>query len=395
MVIKAYNPETEGLEKTYLSQTVQASSNQLKVKNADRIGANKRILIGEMGMEQSEIVTTTTGGSSTQINLSGNTQYAHTADEPIYLLIFDQVMFYRAASADGTYTLLSGGTVGIDVDNREDVTVFNDTTGTGTSFYKYKFYNSITAEESVYSDYISAEGYGEKTIGSVIDAVVKRVKDTGFAILSADDYLNIGSEVNQDISSQSERPYNFTRKFVLLDRVADQGYIDLPEDYYKFKQLEYTNTVGSYPRTKPLTPINIANFNSRYGTVAKSDYLSRVALDDEAKRILISPTPRTGATDAFQLWYYRELGDFKNPSDVVMTPNTLIYKYKFMAEFYSVKAENDPSYGNLATKYEQKYGNELMKLQRTNRKDVGTARSFMDSANTTSNTYTEGKRYHM
>ncbi len=127
--------------------------------------------------------------------------------------------------------------------------------------------------------------------------------------------------------------------------------------------------------------------------MATSDNVSRVALDDETKRLLLKPTPRTGAVGAFRVWYYRELGAFENLTDEVLTPNTLIYRYKFMAEFYAAKAETDGSFGNLSTKYEQKYGNELMKLQRSNRKDVGTPRSFMDSARSSSNVYTEGKRY--
>lgn len=391
MIVTAWNPETEGLEKTYLASVVQAASNSLTVKNAERILQNSRILIGEMGMEQTEMMTVGASGTTTTLPLTGNTKFAHSADEPVYKMRYDKVLFYRAPAADGAYELIA--TVDIDVDNRDLKTEYEDTGGSGSSFYKTKFYHSISGEETDFSDYISAAGYGDKTIGGVIEEAVSRVKDAEYTVLTSADYLVIASEVNYDINGQSERPYRFTGKTVLLDRVAGQDYIDLPADYYKFDSLEYLNNIGSYPSTKRLTPITLDKFYTGYGAQASSDLLSRIALDDEQKRMLLKPAPRTAATGAFRVRYYRELGAFKSLQDEVLTPNTLIYRYKFMAEYYAEKATTDPSFGNLSTKYEQKYGNELMKLQRSNRKDVGTARDFMDASRTSSTPYTEGKRY--
>lgn len=391
MLVTAWNPETEELEKTYLSKVVQAGTNSLDVKNADRITQNSRILIGEMGMEQTEIATVGAGATSKVLPLTGNLTFAHSADEPIYKLRFDQVLFYRSDSPDGVYELIA--TVPLDVDNRDLMTQYNDPGGSGASFYRTKLLNSITFEETDFSDYISAEGYGKRTIGAVIEASVRRLKDSEYAVLTSQDYLDIATEVNYDISSQSERPYNFTRKSVTLDRIANQPYLQLPDDYYKFKSLEYSNGTGSQTRSTRLEPVSLSSFYTGYGAMAASDSISRISLDDETKRILLKPTPRTFAANAYRVWYYRELGEFQNLTDEVLTPNTLIYRYKFMAEFYSAKAETDSAFGSLATKYEAKYGNELMKLQRSNRKDVGTPRSFMDASRTSSSVYTEGKRY--
>ena len=391
MLVTAWNPETEELEKTYLSKVVQAGTNSLDVKNADRIPQNSRILIGEMGMEQTEIATVGADPTSKVLPLTGNLTFAHSADEPVYKLRFDQVLFYRSDAADGVYELIA--TVPLDVDNRDLMTQYNDVDGNGTSFYRTKLLNSITFEETDYSDYISAEGYGKRTIGAVIEASVRRLKDSEYTVLTSRDYLDIATEVNYDISSQSERPYNFTRKSATLDRIANQPYLQLPDDYYKFKNLEYSSGLGNQIRSTRLEPVSLGSFYTGYGSMSSSDSPSRIALDDENKRILLKPAPRTFAANAYRVWYYRELGEFENLTDEVMTPNTLIYRYKFMAEFYAAKAETDNSFGNLSTKYEQKYGNELMKLQRSNRKDVGTPRSFMDSARNTSTVYTEGKRY--
>lgn len=393
MIVSAWNPSTEELEKTNLSAVVQIGATSLSVKNSDRLPENSLLMVGEMAMEQTELlkVGPYTITPTTRVNLVAATKFAHVADEPVYKMRYDKILFYRSATADGTYSLIS--TQDVDVDNSDGKTYYEDLTGTGTSFYKTKFYNSVTFEETEFSDYISAEGYGEKSIGSVIEKVVRKVKDEGYTVLSSEDYLDIATEVNDDISSQSERPYDFMRKSALLNRTAGQDYLTLPQNYFKFYQLEYTNTVGGVPRRSGLDPISLEKFNTGYGAVATSDSISRIALDEENRKILIKPKPRTTSVGAFRLWFYEDLAEFTDLSQQVKTPNTLIYRYKFLAEYYTAKSERDPAFGRLGERYEQKYGNELMKLQRSNRKDVGTPRSFMDADRSSSVASPYRRRY--
>lgn len=393
MIISLWNPETEGLERTNLTSTVQVGATVIKVQNTDRYPVDAFLLIGEMGTEQAEIKKVLTKDSATQLTLAAGTLFAHSETEPVYKMRYDKIQIYRSTTADGTYTLID--TVDIDVDNRDFITKYQDSTGTGSSFYKIRYYNSVSFEETDFSDYISAEGYGQKTIGAVIESVVRFGKDAGYSVLTSEDYLDLASEVNNDIESQSERPYTFMRKFKAISRIAGQGYIDLPEFYFKFFKLEYTNTVGSYPRNNTYKPIPRNKFDN-YQSITGSDYLRVITLDEDNKRILLKPAPRTNGANAFGLWYYEELREFKEMSQSVQTPNALIYRYKFLAEFFSVKSRDDPQFGAQATRYEQKYGNELLKLQRSNRKDVGTDRSFMDSNRASSPTYIgDGKAYKL
>lgn len=379
MIISAWNPTTEELEKTNLSATVQSGATSLTVKNTDRIPQNNIIMIGEMGMEQTELSITVapTTTPDNRINLNAGLAFAHASDEPVYRMRYDEILFYRSTSQDGAYELINSQK--IDVDNKDKKTYYQDTMGSPSSFYKTKYRNSITFEETEFSDYISAEGYKVTSIGSVIGSVVRRIKDMGYAVLTEEDYLDLANEVNDDIKAQSERPYMFMYQEALLDRVANQDYIELPEDYVKFDFLEYVNSVGGYPRTKRLTPISRKQFDTAYGIAGKTDMISRVTLDGLNKRILLKPTPRTSAAGAFKLWYYAGMKEFTDPSQEVQTPSPLIYRYKFLSEAYTVKSEVDPSFAAQAQKYEAKYGNELMKMQRMNRQDVGSARSFMDS----------------
>lgn len=392
MIVTSWNPETDDLEKTFLTATVQKGTTVLPNQNTNRFAVNDFILIGDMGEEQAELAKISAVNPNNEITIDPGLKFSHTSDTPVYRMRYDKVHFLSSTSADGSYSLLEE--VDIDVDNKDLQTTYQDVLGTGSSFYKTRYYNSQTSEESVLSDYISAEGYNKVSIGKVIEAVVRRVKDVGYSVLTSEVYLDIANEVNDDIESQSERPYGFMRKPVLLNRVAGQGTIDLPEDYFKFYDLEYTNTVGQIPRTERLKPMSAENFSGQHD-IAQSDYVRAITIDEVAKTLLLKPIPRTNGMGAYKLRYYAQLAEFEDLSQEVQTPNTLIYRYKFLAEWYGAKAETDPSYGALSTKYEQKYGNELMKLQRSNRKDVGTDRSFMDSARVTSGPSYGGKAYHL
>lgn len=391
MIVSAWNPPTDELEKTYLSSVVYKDNTQMSVKNNQGITQNDVVLIGEMGMEQSEIATLASVTGNQTITAANGLKFSHSPDEPVYKLRYDQILFYRSDSIDGLYTLIH--TTSIDVDNRDGITYYKDEAGTSNSYYKTRYRHSVSSVESDMSDPISAEGYAQESIGNVIETVVSRVKDKGYSILTVEDYLALGDEVNHDITSQSDKPYDFMRESVSLDRVAGQNYLDLPEDYHKFDWLEYGNNFGGAQRSGRLIPISLKKFHVGYGNVRESDNITRIALDGD--RILIHPTPRTNGTGVFTLHYYSDLAPFTDPSQIVKTPNTLIYRYKFLSEAYAVKAETDPSFGALSTRYEQKYGNELMKLQRFNRKDVGTARSFMDSQRTSSLSNVSRRRYKL
>lgn len=380
MITSAYNPGTSQLEKTYLSQYVAENSASLAVKNTDRFAITKRIMIGRGGDERTEILTTGTVTAPNTIAVTTNTQFAHNGDDPVYLLQYDKIKFYRSATKTGTYSLVT--TVDIDVDNTDGVTKYDDATGSATDYYKVTYYNSISTDESEFSSPTRAQGYDSKSIGKVINEHISQVSDTGFTILSMDDYLNLAQEVNDDMQTQTLKPYGFLKKVIALNTVAAQGYIDLTTevtDFWKFNYLVYTWGSGSQARKYKIDePISAEAFLRKYSDVnyLDSDELMDVAIDEENDRILLGPAPKTSRTGVVELYYYKTFDNISDPGDIVETPNTLVYKYKFRAEYYAAKAEGDKQMIGLADRYDAKYGNEVVKMQRTNRVDVGTPRSF-------------------
>lgn len=376
MLITLYNPETDNLERSYLTTQHNAGLTLLTVKNNDRFAASQRILVGEMGQERTEVVTTSGITGTTQVNLSTATAFAHDTDDPVQVLVYDQIELWRSTSETGTYTLLT--TLNIDVDNAEGVTRYDDTTGTTTSWYKIKYAHSLTTAETDFSDPMQATGYSTKTIGKVIDEVIRRTRDQSYSVFGIDEYIDIANEVNRDLITQTHRPYRFLKAVTTLNTVAGQNYVVLPTNLWKFDRVEFTHTLGGQSRSYGITPITMEKWDSRYNSSfwSSSDELRDVALDETENRLYLGPTPKTSLTGKIQLFYYKTFTDFDGVGDLVETPNTLIYKYKMLAEYYTAKSESDNQYARLSQKYEQQYGAEVVKMQRVNRLDVGTPREI-------------------
>jgi hypothetical protein len=378
MIVTAFNPETDDLEKTYLSAYLPEGSTIVAVKNNDKFVADRRILMGRLGDERSELLTTDTiNANKISMVLDAATKFAHNADDPLYMLDYDQVNFYRKNNLAATPTLMH--TEDIDVDNSELVTRWEDASSLPTHYYQTSYSNSITGAESELSDPVPATGFTTATAGNIIDQVVRRVRDTSYNVLTIDEYVDIMNEVGSDLITQAHRPYRFLRREVILDTVAGQNYIELPEDLWKFYKIRLSNNSGNYQRFFGRDPLSKEQFTDRYenNQTSAQDNILDFAIDEESGRLLIYPTPLTAQTGVVKLVYYKKFDTITDVGDPIETPNNLIYRYKLMAEFYSAKSETDNQWDKLARKYEDKYGNEIVKMQRVNRLDAGTPRSMM------------------
>lgn len=395
MIVSAWNPETTDLERTNLTVLSAIGASALAVKNADRVAYNNILLLGGMGYETSEVISVGVAGlTTTNIPLVGTTKFAHAADDPVYVLRYDKVLFYSSTSVGGTKTLISTQT--IDVDNVDKKTYYDDVTGTSGTYYWTKYQNSYTLEETDYSSPIKASGPTKDSVAQVIEVAVDRLGDPGYTLITVEGYMALAQEVNDDLVSQTSRPYKFLRRVAPIARTASIGYIPNPTDYFKFDWLEYDNTVNGITRSRQLIPIPMRQFirNNQTGTVIyKGDYTTTIALDEENNRILIRPVPLTTQAAAYQLYYYKNFTPITDISQVVETPNSLVYKYKFLAEGYRVKAQRDSQFMTLANFYETKYGNEIVKMQRMTVKDVGTGKSFSSSEEVSSQPHYPTRRY--
>lgn len=159
MLIKVFNNLDITAPYSYLSSNVSSGGGTLPVKNINAFSASWAIQVGKTGEEQSEVkVLAASVPSGTALIITGTTTFDHVADTPVYALKFDKVIFKRSTTGTaGVATAMTNGTVTITPDGT--VTIFDDTTGAASYAYKTQFYNSVTAEVSDESDWITSDGF--------------------------------------------------------------------------------------------------------------------------------------------------------------------------------------------------------------------------------------------
>lgn len=391
MTIPVLNFETTGLEKSYLSNPYSAAVTAISVKNNNRFAANDRVMIGEMGQEKTEIVTVSSINANGNDMVVGATVFSHSADDPIYKLPFDQVKYYRSTTtATGTYTVIS--TQNLDVDNAELTTSYDDTGGTATYFYKFTFYNSISAVESAYSDVIGGSGWRREQVGNIIDEILQEVSDNNEQHVTRQELLGYFNDVNDDLQVNAARPYEFLHTRTTLTRTAARNYIDFPVDsnnkqtMWMFDRMDYnftdstTTPVTDTTTTIPVMPME--EFRNTYtdntiSTTTETDAVPlAMTLDTSVNRFRFSSPFLTTTGNVFYLHYWKYFNVIDSEGDIIETPTPKIYKLYCKAMFYRKRAIADLTLSSNAGQYYTDYQAEKAKYSVINRKDAGTPRSF-------------------
>lgn len=174
MLLKINNPTDETREKTSLSGPVNAGETQLVVLNTTGFSANDFIVIRKIGDEQTELRQISSVSAGT-INVTSSVGYSHTTGIDVFKIPFNQIEISRKTSASGTFSVLA--TVDIQPDSLQ--TVYDDTNGQSTYFYRVRFFNSYSGQYSSYSGTLAGTGAATSQSGSMVDIVLHRVNDEG------------------------------------------------------------------------------------------------------------------------------------------------------------------------------------------------------------------------
>ncbi len=375
MLIRAYNPDLEGLENTTLTQYIAGGVTALVVQGNQGFVNGDKILIGEMGTENAEIVAITGAVTAGTALTVGTTVFPHNADDPVTRLRYDQVRFYKASSVSGSYSILA--TVNIDVDNSDLQTSYDDTVGSASNFYKISFYNSVTTAETDQSDPVQGTGYPRGSVGFLQEEILREIGDRDERNVSREDLIAWCNEVNDDLITRARKPYKFLKRESEVDATADT-YIPYPTDMWKFDRLEYTWSVGGQDTTREFYPIPQEEFRliDFDGNAVSSDDLMFVSLDDVNEVFKTFPKFLTTQTDAVLIHYYKTFTEIDSPSDLFETPNPMVYKLYCLAKYFRSLAKGDSNFLTLSDRYFSDYALQVTKLQRANDTNVGTPLSF-------------------
>lgn len=392
MLIPVYNPETIDYEKSYLADDYSAGVDTINTKNNDRFAANDRIMIGEMGQEKTEVVTVSAVNSTNDTGLTiGLTQFPHSADDPITVLQFDQVKFYRSTTGStGTYSVLA--TVSLDVDNETLQTVYDDTSGLSTYYYKVSFYHSVDAIESALSDPIPGSGWLRDQVGHILDEVLQEVSDLQEQHVTRGELIGYFNDVNDDLTTNVSKPYTFLHTRSALTRTANRNYLDFPTDsngrqtMWKFDRMDYnftdTDTDPDTDNTNTITVLPMDEFRNRYpdntisATTVTDAKPNHMTLDTSINRFRFSHPAETTASNVFYLHYWKFFTAIDSEGDQIETPTPKIYKLYIKGMYYRKRAVTEPSYNAIADRWMADYIIEKNKYKPVDRKDAGTPRGF-------------------
>lgn len=387
MVVVGYNPSVENLEKSYLNADFAAGVTTLSVRNTDNFADNDFLLVGAPGSENAEIVQVGAAVSDENDITVGATSFPHSASDPVYVLRYNQIKFYRSTTTiDGSYSNVA--TVGIDVDNKEGKTLYDDATGLSSYFYKISFYNSESTVESSLSDPIPGSGYARTQVGSVVNDFLTEVGDLQQEYMTVPQIVSLMNEVNDDIIGQSRKPYRFLETSATASLVADSDRVALPTDLWKLDRVKYTSTdvAGSIiTKVIPIISIEEMEYNKyRENDIAATlvDDVHELAIDNTTNELVVYPTPTSAGTDVFTIYYYAGMGTFDSLSDSVQTPNPRLYKLFLLGRYYRIRAQKESSFLNLSDRYINDYNTEIVKLQRAQKVDVGSTMSMLPDART-------------
>jgi hypothetical protein len=390
MIVTAFNPPLDDLEKTYISTAVSAGATALPVKNNNSFAALDRILVGEQGRERTDLLGVSSVSGATTITASSGTSYGHDPDEPVYRLRYDQVKFYRSTTGStGTYSVLT--TANLDFDNEEGITTYDDTSGLSTYYYKVSYYNSASTLESALSDPVLGAGYVRNSVGFLQDEILREIADEDEKTIDKTELLGYFNECSDDLQTRAKRPYDFLRTRTTLTRTAARNYIDFPTDssgnqtMWKFDRLDYNFTDST---TSPVTDltytlrvISSEEFRNTYqdntiDSTTEDDNTQIMALDTSVNRFRFWPPFETTGAAAFYLHYWKYFTQLDSEADLFETPTLRPYKLFALGKYWRKRAATDSDFMVLSDRYLGDYEREVTKLNKTNNIDGGSPKSI-------------------
>lgn len=391
MIITAFNPLTDGLEKTFLSQSYPISVTSVEVKNNQRLNSNDRLLLGEMGLSQTEIITAGAPNANGTTLAIGSTLFSHPANTPIYQLQFDQVKFYRSTTgATGTYTVIA--TVNLDVTSSDLQTTYNDNSAQTGYYYKVSMFNSVSLVESALSDPIPAtEGWTTNQVGYTIDQIYREISDPDEQFLGRDELFGYLNDVNQDLQLQASRPYRFLYSRDVLGRTANTDSFAYPTDssgnqlMWKFDRMDYNfvdntqNPAINQTYTVEIVPITYYRNRHRDNTIDSTtvnDTIQEMALEDSQQQFVFFPPSQTTSSAVFYLYYWKYFDRITTEGQTFETYSPHIYKLYVLEKFYRKRSIAEPAYLQLADRYGADYTTEKARYKSHDRIDQGTPRRF-------------------
>lgn len=376
MLLTINSPTLEDAEKTVLTDPVSPLAVALYVKSSQGYANNQYIIIGEPGAEKTEMKQINAAITDDLVLPTTATEYSHNEGDPVYYARYNQIKIYKASSLTGAYALLT--TEDIDVDNKGLITVYDDTTGLSTDYYKISYYNSQTTLESSLSDPIPGGGISTNTVRYIADSVLKEAQDENESITDRQEILDWFNECQSDVKNR-RRKWAFLYDRAVSTRTASRGYYTLSTDFGVtdvdvIDHVDYNYNDGS---TTDITyrlryvPKEEFDYQTEDNDAETDDNTQIWTWDEATDYLWINPVPDTTQTAAYYLYYYKNFNELNSDGDVGEVPDTNIYKMYALMRYFTKKGDQQK-----VAFYMSEYERRVTSLAKRERKEVGQPYGF-------------------
>ena len=309
---------------TYLSEDVVAQGTTMRVQSVVGFeqlstSSGQVVLIGNIGEEKSEILTTstTTGQGPShfykEVTFSSAMQFDHPQDTKATILDFNRVEFQYAATATGTKNTIQAYPVIIRPDDKE--TFIRDTTDPtarlasfSTAAYYFARFNDTTASRnSDWSDATYGTGFDDNMVGAIKKRALEELGEEVDEKVITNEFLNkvLWQARREYHNSPGKRP--FRRKFNtdIGNALTGSFRIELPTD-----------------AERPFTAENI--YGVRIGTEANMEYYDKKKWDEDYRGVARTYLV-TAYTVGDQDLYVNDVRDFDDSGSVRVEDITIAY----------------------------------------------------------------------
>lgn len=217
------------------------SSVALTVANNDSFAANDYVIIGEIGMEKTELAQVSSVSGNTTITIT-TLKFDHAPNTRIYRIDYNQVEYSYATTLTGSKSVLT--TVAVQPD--DFYTRYEDTTSTsGFGFVRFK--NSTSSLFSEYSSGVAYSGLEPRSLIKIIERVrrlLRRRQSTPAPFDRAIDDDEITDEINDAIQEIThEELWSFAEVVRTDSTVANQFQYDIDDDVNQVFRVSVRSTL--------------------------------------------------------------------------------------------------------------------------------------------------------
>lgn len=372
--LKISNPDLSGEEQSYLTADAVAGATSLTVRNSDNFTIGWYLIIGEHGQEQTEAVEVSALPTDTTITVAA-TSFAHPKSTAVFRSLFNQIAL-ESKPLSGSFS--ETAKYDIEWDNADKMTLIADSAGRTTHTYRWRFYNSNSAEFSTYSDELLGTGIERYELGNVIELVkrnpVAQTIDEELIV----DYAN---EYQALVYDEIPKAWWFTKEGTAVATAADTYRYSIStnwSDFLSMKYMLYRYVNGNIDETFPLSFTPIQEFyNMKADANQNSDdnvrFWTLLPPDNSSAKgyIGLHPTPDTTA-NSLKPVYFSDLTEMDSFGDNLVIPYPKGYVDYVLYRIYDDIKSDTAS----ADKFNARVLRSIIALKRRARRQLGQPELF-------------------